>query len=230
MSKQEKKNLTGVEKEVYRAFLEEKVLKYLMAVKVAPLCVSMKENEGIFSFISDRELSTTGGKLNFNCDKIARRVSKQLQSFDKVAEELAEFQDYPVSEEGQQQIRVMISSLKSYAIKYGYCKQACDLLRLSANPNLVGTDFAGCNAKEDIVKVLGAYGRRSILEGKPHEIKDDVNQLIADVVCGYYGSVAREGLSQKDMDEAYNKSTVVRGDMVFKMDGTHERKTSKDKV
>ena len=64
MSKQEKKNLTGVEKEVYRAFLEEKVLKYLMAVKVAPLCVSMKENEGIFSFISDRELSTTGGKIN----------------------------------------------------------------------------------------------------------------------------------------------------------------------
>ncbi len=230
MSKQEKKNLADIEKEVYRAFLEEKALKYLMAVKVAPLCVDMRANEGMFLFISDRELSTTGGKINFSCDKISRRVAKQLKSFDKISEELAEFQDYPVSEEGQQQIRVMISSLKSYAIKYGYCKQACDLLRLSANPNLVGTDFAGCNAKEDIVKVLGAYGRRSILEGKPHEIKDDVNQLIADVVCGYYGSVAREGLSQKDMDEAYNKSTVVRGDMVFKMDGTHERISSKNKA
>ena len=76
MSKQEKKNLTGVEKEVYRAFLEEKVLKYLMAVKVAPLCVSMKENEESF------HLLVTGNfqPLEVNLISIATRLQDEFQN------------------------------------------------------------------------------------------------------------------------------------------------------
>lgn len=217
------------EEEDYTTFLEEMILNFLLEREVAPLAKSMRENAEHFRFISDREFSTTGGSLNFDCDKITKRVDKQLKAYSRVIEQLKAFDGRPVGEEAQQKIRYMAASLKDHAINYGYCNEALELLKVLTNPTLVGKDFATLDIKEDVLKIFNCYGKRAILEGKPAEYKDEANQLVADVICGYYGQTVRKTLTQKDMDEAFTGATVTKGDMVFKTDGTHSWK-SKGKV
>lgn len=214
-----------------REFWAKKTLKYLFAYEVAPLCKSLKENgENKLHFISDREVTTTGGKVNFDCDKIFKRVKKQLTAYGKIIEEINGFEDSVVDEDVQQEIRYMVAPLKDYAIKFGYCKEATELLKIMTNPKLVGKDFADISISADILAVLDAYGKRAILESKLAEYKDEADQLSVDVGMGFFGKKASGELSQQKMEQAFVCATVVRGDMVFKTDGTHEWKPSKDKA
>lgn len=208
-----------------REVLEEKYLKLLMATEVAPLCKSMAENEGVFSFISDRELSTTGGKLNFQCDKVSKRVSAQLKKYDNLIEALKGLEGVIYGDWAQNAIVQMVTPLKDYAIKYGYCEQAEELIKVIRNKDIVGEVFASCDSKEDVLKILDYYGKRGILEGDGLKYKDRADTLMVDVACGYYGDKAKTQLSQDKMENAFTGATVVRGDMVFKTDGTHEWKT-----
>ena len=210
---------------VYNQLLEEKYFKTVFANHVAPLCKDMKENEGLFTFISDREFSTVGGKLNMQCEKISKRVSRQCRAIRNLTEIFEPFKKMPISESAQKNIYFMLNTVKDYAIEFGYCDEAAELLKVITDPDIVGEELADGNSKDDILKILNAYGKRAILEKNKEEIKDSVDQLITDVVCGYYGDVAQKSLSQQEMDDCYKETTVVKGNMVFKMDGTHECKS-----
>ena len=240
----EENKLAASQQDQDREFWAQEALDLLFSYEVFPLCKEMKENKKHFSFISEREFSTLI-KMNHRCLEVDKRVSRQLKAYGRIIEKVKTYEGYVVDAGVQQKLRMSLSTLKKNAIEYGYCKEACELLKMVSNPNLVGEDFASVDIRDDIFAVLKCYGRRAILEWKAEEFKGETDQIITDVASGLYGKKAREEflkesakpleernpkkLSKDTMEAAYNGATVIQGNIAFKVDGTHE-KVSEGKV
>ena len=224
----EENKLAASQQDQDREFWAQEALDLLFSYEVFPLCKEMKENKKHFSFISEREFSTLI-KMNHRCLEVDKRVSRQLKAYGRIIEKIRPYEGHVVDAGVQQKLHMSLSALKKNAIEYGYCKEACELLKMVSNPNLVGEDLADVSIKDDILAVLNCYGKRAILEWKAEEFKGEADQIVADVAMGLYGKRARTELSQKTMDDAYNGARVVQGNIAFKVDGTHE-KVSEGKI
>lgn len=196
----------------YIEFLEGTYFEVIDRI-ATPLTKSMKENEGVFSFISDRESSANGD----NRGRIGIRVSKQLRVYKDLIEKISALEDMPSSEDLGQQIYRQISPLKDYAIKYGYCEEATELLAFMTNKRVVGDLCGEYNASADVVKIIEAYGKRTVLEKT--SFKGQVDSIAVDVKFGRFGEDARSKLSIEEMDGAYDTAKVKAG-------GSVESKTS----
>lgn len=206
----------------YFEAMEQAFLENLQLKQVTPLCDSMKKNNKWFSFISERKFALSVGAYNMKCDKVAKIVEKQLTAYNAIIETLSKFEDMPLSETMQQGIFRMVRPIKELAIQYGYCDEAVKLVKITKNPKLVGA-CCGRSAKEDILSILDAYGKRFILE-RDEELAEKAEQLVVDVAVGVFGRDTREELSMQEMDSAYKNATVVKSDVVFHTDGTHHWK------
>ena len=207
-------SLTGQEN--YIAELEHQVLNLLNKHKIEPLCKSLRDNKGKFSFISDREFTTS---YNPNCEKIKKRVASQTKALDEVIAEIKKFSDMPVSESGHQGIFTLLSPLKDYALQYGYNEQAAEILQILKSTQLVG-DLATASVSKDLLRIIDNYGKRFIMERDP-DLKAQADQVIVDVLSGKFGEDTKKELSMENMEKTYEDATVVKGDITFKTDGTH---------
>lgn len=216
------------EKDKYIEVLEDMVMEQMSEELIAPLCVKLKNNEKLFKFISDREFAPAVGRPNKNCDKIKERIDIQLKAYKNIIEMFNKFERLPISETVQQKIFEKATILKDYAIKYGYNEEALALLRVLKNEKLVG-GMSVINVGKDILSVITNYGKRTILENGDG-FKDNVDQIIVDVVGGRYGKDTKDTLSIKKMESTYANTTVQRGDVVFKIDGSYQWKSDGGRV
>lgn len=205
----------------YLKFLEGKYVDFLQT-KRKELSKSMLANEKVFAFISEKDMVRYACKDNKR-KKIEKLVKGQLAQYDSIIASVKSFKQIdgcPFGEELQLAIFETAYRLLDQAIAYGYCKQARELIRIAKNPRLVGKDLASANMDDKILKVVSAYGKRTILEGEnsENEIKEEINNLIIGVKKGKYGDCK---LSQDKIEEAYRGATVKIGDTILKMDGSH---------
>lgn len=199
---------------------EEITLRLLKEGQVVPLCKKLKGNGAYFRFISDREFAPVVGGYNLKCDKIRSRIDDQLGRYANIIGILNELEGSQISATTQQNIFGMVDVLKNYALKYGYNNEALELIKIIKNPNLVGSASV-VSVDKDILTVISNYGKRAILENGDG-FKDDVDQIIVDVAGGLYGQDTKSKLSAKKMEDAYKNTTIQKGDMVFKTDGSHK--------
>ena len=216
------------EKDKYIEELEDMVMEQMSEGLIAPLCVKLKNNEKLFKFISDREFAPAVGRPNKNCDKIKERIALQLKAYKDIIERFSKFERLPISDTVQQAIFEKATILKDYAIKYGYNEEALALLRVLKNEKLVG-DLSVASVGKDILAVITNYGKRTILENGDG-FKGNVDQIIVDVVGGRYGKDTKDALPIKKMESAYANTTVQKGDVVFKIDGSHQWKSDGGRV
>lgn len=203
----------------YIKMMEEQYFN-LLELEVDELVNDINKSKRTFSFISDRYFSTASRYLSFNFKKVDKKVSSQLKIYADIIERLQKLEGMPMSEEAQQKVYNMSMKLLGPAIKFGYCDEACDLLKIVKNPN-INKMFSDANVSSALLKVIENYGKRAILEENP-KFKEKVDSVIVDVVAGEYGEDTKQALTMEKMEKAYANASVVRGDMVFHMDGTHE--------
>lgn len=201
--------------------MEERLMDFILNTHVAILYKSLEENKSLFSFITDRHFTTRGGALQQHCKKIDAVVTKQLKLFGLVIDEFNKFQDEDcvLTDDTQDRIFRTALSLKQAAIRLGYCEEATELLKILSNPNLVGRTFAEGDVKDDVLAIMANYGKIAILEEDPVSYKLRSESLV-DAVCNNQLGAETNRLSIEEMHEAYDNATIVRGDVVYKTDGT----------
>ncbi len=186
-----------------------------------PLAKSLEKNCDKISFITDGIFIPRDGRYNYNCKDQGKIIKSQCDLFSSFIDSIDRLQTKALSEDSQQRIFFAAMLLKPQAIKLGYCKEAEGLLKIVANPQLVG-GFALTDEKEDVLQILSNYGKRSILEnGKSYN--NEVEEVVKEVCNGAFGHDTNRALSVEQMRDAYNKATVTMGDAVFKMDGSVEK-------
>lgn len=209
-----------MEKDItYIKMLEEQYFKSL-ETKTDALLKDISKNKEVFDFISDRNFTSAKKFLNFNVKKISKRISSQLKAYSEIIENLKKLEGMPMSEDMQHSVYGLTTKLVTPALKFGYNGKACDLLKIIKNSN-INRMFSDADVSSAILKVIDNYGKRTILEENP-KFKEKVDSVIVDVVAGEYGEDTKRILSVEKMEKAYANASVVRGDMVFHMDGTHE--------
>lgn len=208
--------------ETYAQELEEKALAKIIDTCYNELDKTFKKYKNLVHYVTDGNFTTRGGKLDFNCRKKARVIKKQRAVLSRFISDIGYFQDKPLSEDSQRRIYFASMLLKCKAIKYGYCEEAEKLLKISTNKALVG-GMCEKDVSEDILTIVDNYAKRSILEEKSY--KEKVDELVVGVRFGEYGEHTSKMLPDERINRAYNGATVVRGDMVFKMDGSVETKS-----
>lgn len=214
-------------KEMYIHMLEDQFLSKLERER-DNLLKSFKRNSRSFKFISDRYFSTTISEFNFYCQEIDEKINTQLKAYAGIIGQLNKLENMPVSDDAQYRVYSIAMSLVSPAVNFGYCEEACELLKIIKNPN-INEKFCSADVSNTILKVIDAYGKRSIIESGA-DFKESVDQIIADVVAGEYGEDTKTSLSIKDMEKAYREASVTIGDTVFFIDGSHEMiKDDRDK-
>ena len=203
----------------YIKMMEEQFFN-LLETEADELVNDINKSKRFLSFISDRHFSTTSRYLSFNFKKAEKKISNQLKTYADIIERLQKLEGMPLSEEAQHRVYNLAAKLVGPALKLGYCEKACDLLKIIKNPN-INRMFSGANVSSAILKVIENYGKRTILEENP-KFKERVDSVIVDVVAGEYGGDTKQMLTVEKMEKAYSDAEVVKGDMVFHMDGTHE--------
>lgn len=208
--------------EEYIANLEERYISSFEKEKVLPLIRKMKKND--FDFISERKFVSKLG-INYNKAKSTdRKVSYQIQKYDEIIGTIKEISEQPIGEAMKMGIFKIANSLLDDAIKFGYCEQASELIKIMKNPGCSG-DLSAVEVKDKVLKICEAYGKRMILEDsleEHYEILNTADQFMVDVHMGEYGKDTAQALTMSEMENALVNATYRKCDTIFKTDGTHE--------
>ena len=192
----------------------------LLEMESETLLENIRKNKSLFSFISDRSFSSSIIFLNFDSKKIAKKIDTQLKLYGDIIGKLKKLEDMPLSDDAQHRVFTLISGLIDPAINLGYCEEASELLKIVKNPK-INKIFCDASVSSAVLRIIDAYGKRAILEDDP-KYKANVDAVIVDVVAGEYGKDTRKKLSVSTMEKAYSNARVIKGDIVLKVDGTHE--------
>ena len=139
-----------MQERAYKQYIEDlefEFLENLKKTKINPLLKSLKENKEKkhFSFISETNF-TCLGKINLKADKNEKRVVKQKREFKNIIDTLNRFEGRPISEElAQRFYSLVVTDLFNPAIEYGYTEEACQLLSIIKNSDIVNTPFKKIN-------------------------------------------------------------------------------------
>lgn len=215
-----------MEKMTYVSELERQYCERLKE-KALKLTESMKQNKNKFSFISEQEFSIVGGGFNKNCAQVKKRVNKQRREYREIISGILKMQRLPLSDDVQHCHMTVCKNLLGDALSYGYTAEAAALMVIMKDRSLVGV-FEGIynedEAQKDVVKLVETLAKRAILERDNQEVVDDLNVEFVDLLLavsgGKMGSKAKD-LSIASLQETFDNAAIRKGDVCFKMDGSH---------
>ena len=166
--------------------------------QVEPLFHSMKANQGVVSFVSE--------KFCFDAEETVRRIVNQKKEYYRLVEDLKSFAPYPLSAQAKKYIFSISKRMVGPALKYGYADEAVELLRILRNEKLTGAQ-ASCDETTNIVTetldmAVAIYGLRYKKEEQEY-LKMAVRDLINEISVGKFGEV--RDVSPQHFKQIFNK-------------------------
>lgn len=175
----------------------ENLLADIWFKQVEPLLISMKENQGIVSFVSE--------KFCFDAKEIVNRIVKQKKEYYRLIEDLKSFEPYPLSAQEQTYIFSIAQRALAPALQYGYANEAVELLRVMKSEKLSGVQASSKETStfvaEALDRIVAIYGLRFKKEEKEY-LKVPVRDLINEIIVGKFGEV--ENASPQHYKHVFN--------------------------